>query len=102
MVVGYRLQSLSFLLAKALVRVPHVALVNLIAGQRVAPELIQDQWQPDALVRAARGLLEGGGSRQRTALARVRERLGPRGASRRAAEAVAETMVGARMSAQTI
>lgn len=101
MVVGYRLQRLSFLLAKTLVRVPHVALVNLIAGQRVAPELIQDDWQPDALVRAAHGLLEGGGSTQRTALAKVRERLGPRGASRRAAEAVAETMDGARMSSRT-
>jgi lipid-A-disaccharide synthase len=35
-----------------MVRVPHVGLVNLIAGERVAPELIQDDATPAALARA--------------------------------------------------
>jgi lipid-A-disaccharide synthase len=90
MVVGYRLQAFSYALARLLVRVPHVALVNLIAGQRAAPELIQREFRPDRLVAVTRQLLTGAAAEQRTALARVRSKLGDPGASRRAAEAVAE------------
>jgi lipid-A-disaccharide synthase len=92
MAVGYVLQPVSYTLARALVRVPHVALANLIAGDRVAPELIQRQWNPDRLVDVALELLGDAGDRQRQALAVIRERLGGPGASRRAAEAVVETL----------
>ena len=90
MVVGYRLQPLSFAIARLLVRVPHVALVNLIAEERVAPELIQGQWRADHLAEITTRILDDDGSGQRAALALVRRRLGPPGASRRAAEVVLE------------
>ena len=90
MVVGYRLQPVSFALARLLVRVPHVALVNLIAGERAAPELLQGAWRPERLVAATESVLVDGGAQQRTALALVRDRLGAPGASRRAADAVME------------
>ncbi len=90
MVVGYRLQPLSFAIARLLVRVPHVALVNLIAEERVAPELIQGQWRADRLIDVSRKLLSSGADEQLPALDRVRRRLGPPGASRHAAEAVLE------------
>jgi len=90
MIVGYRLQPLSAVIARLLVRVPNVALVNLIAGERAAPELLQQDWSPAPLAAATRRLLAGGAADQRAALAKVRERLGRPGASRRAAEAVAE------------
>jgi lipid-A-disaccharide synthase len=90
MIVGYRLQALSALLARMLVRVPHTALVNLIAERRLAPEVLQREWRPDRLEEVTRGLLDGGAEVQRQGLAEVRRRLGRPGASRRAAEAVAE------------
>lgn len=90
MVVGYRLQPLSYAVARLLVRVPHVALVNLIAEERVAPELIQSEWSSEGLEAISRTLLDGGSEGQLSALKRVRERLGSPGASRRAAEAVLE------------
>jgi lipid-A-disaccharide synthase len=90
MVVGYRLQPLSYAIARLLVRVPHVGLVNLIAEERAAPELIQGQWRADRLAEISRRLLASGADEQRSALASVRRRLGPPGASRRAAEAVLE------------
>jgi len=90
MVVGYRLQPLSYAVAKLLVDVPHVALVNLIAERRVVPELIQKDWSPAGLAEVTRSLLDGGLDQQRRDLERVRERLGSPGASRRAAEAVME------------
>jgi lipid-A-disaccharide synthase len=89
MVVGYRLQSLSYVLARLLVKVPHVALVNLIAGRRLAPELIQGQWQEQRLAALTPDLLGAGGANQRAGLREVRSRLGGPGASRRAAESVA-------------
>lgn len=88
MVVGYRLHGLTYQLARRLVRVPHVALVNLVAGRRVATELVQDSFTESALVAEARGLLGEAGTLQREGLAEVRRRLGPPGASGRAARAV--------------
>lgn len=90
MVVGYRLHPVSYAVAKLLVHVPHVALVNLIAEQRLVPELIQADWSPSGLAAVTRDLLAGGLETQHAGLAVVRERLGSPGASRRAAEAVSE------------
>lgn len=91
MIVGYRLHPATYLAARILVRVPHVALVNLIAGTSVAPELIQGDWTAEHLVSTSRRLAspEARGDR-RVMLAEVRRRLGQPGASRRAAEAVLE------------
>ena len=90
MVVGYKLRGLTYAAARLLVNVDNVALVNLIAGATVAPELLQREWNPDRLAEVTRFLLKDGGSRQRHELALVRQRLGEQGASRNAAEAVLE------------
>jgi lipid-A-disaccharide synthase len=90
MIVGYRLHALTYLIARALVRVPHAALVNLIAERRVAPELIQRAFSADRLIEETRGILRPAVSAQLGGLAEVRSRLGGPGASLRAAQAVAE------------
>ncbi|MCD4750080.1 MAG: lipid-A-disaccharide synthase [Thermoanaerobaculales bacterium] len=91
MVVGYRLRRLSWALASLLVNVPHVGLVNLIAGERIAPELLQNSWNTQDLVRVTKDLMTGEGlDLQKRALSEVRKRLGGPGASTRAAEAVVE------------
>jgi lipid-A-disaccharide synthase len=90
MVVGYRLQPVSFALAKLLVRVPHVALVNLIVGRRVVPELLQKDWRPDRLAAVTSEILENGTASQTAGLAEARTQLGRPGASRQAAAAIAE------------
>ncbi len=89
MVVGYRLHPLTYALARMLVRVPHVALVNLIAGRALVPELLQGTWQPEELLAATRAMLAGRGDLQREGLEEVRTKLGGPGASARAAAAVA-------------
>ena len=90
MVVGYRLQPVSYAIARLMVRVPNVALVNLIAGRTVVPELLQNEWRPDNLSAVTSEMLEGGTAAQKVGLAEARSRLGSPGASRQAAEAVAE------------
>lgn len=77
LVVAYRTSALTFALARRLVEVEHVGLVNLVAGERVAPELIQDEATPDALANALVPLLEVGEPRDRAlrGIGRVRAAL---------------------------
>jgi lipid-A-disaccharide synthase len=87
MVVGYRLHPLTFVLGQYLTRMEHVALVNLVAGRRVVPERIQEDFTAENLVREARRLLgePAVAARQREAFGRVRKRLGEPGTFQRAA-----------------
>ena len=59
----YRLSDFSYAVASRLVDLPHVAMVNLIAGDRIVPELIQDDFTPQNIVRALQPLLEQTGYR---------------------------------------
>ena len=97
MVVVYRLSPLEYTLGKPFVTVDMYAMVNLIAGERVVPELIQDAFTPEAVAEEATSMLIDGAraARIRAGLRRVRERLGGPGASRRAAEAILR-LVGTR------
>jgi len=90
MVVVYRLSPLTYALGRPFVRVPHYAMANLIAGRRVVPELIQGGFTPDAVAGEVLALLDDPARRTgvREGLLAVRERLGPPGASARAAEVV--------------
>ncbi len=90
MVVVYRLSPLTYRLARRLVQVPSIAMVNLIAGAPIVPELVQDAFTPDAVAREAVSILNDAerAERMRAGLALVRHRLGGAGASRRAAEAI--------------
>ena len=90
MVVVYRLAAMTYRLGKPLVRVDTFAMANLVAGRRVVPELIQDDFTPEATARHALAVLTdpAQAARVRADLAGVRDRLGTPGASRRAAEAI--------------
>jgi lipid-A-disaccharide synthase len=90
MVVVYRLSSLEYRLGKPFVSVDTYAMVNLIAGERLVPELIQGAFTPDAVAAEAVSLLTDPArvAKVRAGLAAVRAKLGGPGASRRAAEAV--------------
>jgi lipid-A-disaccharide synthase len=90
MVVVYRVSPLTATLAKPLVRTPHFAMVNLIAQKRVVPELVQDDFTPQAVADETLRLLQDPNARnaQRAGLADVRTRLGPPGAVERAADEI--------------
>ncbi|MFZ0274026.1 MAG: lipid-A-disaccharide synthase [Acidobacteriaceae bacterium] len=76
-IVVYRISPLSYAVAKRVVDVPHVAMVNLIAGKRIVPELIQGDFTADAVVSHLRPLLDQEEARVRmqTNLRRVGEML---------------------------
>ncbi|HXG58228.1 MAG TPA: lipid-A-disaccharide synthase [Thermoanaerobaculia bacterium] len=88
-VVMYRLSRVTYWLALRLVKVPHFSLVNIIAGKEVVPELLQHEVNGERIAGEVRRLLDPAvREAMRGELARVRERLGGPGASRRAAEAI--------------
>jgi lipid-A-disaccharide synthase len=88
MVVVYRVSPASAFVLKRMVRSPFIAMVNLIAGRRVVPELIQDQFTSEAVVEEVRKLLESPAAcdEMKAGLAGVRTKLGPGGAIERAAD----------------
>ena len=57
MAVTYRVNPVSAALARRLIRVPHVAMVNLLAGREVVPELLQQDCTPEKLAATVRRLL---------------------------------------------
>jgi lipid-A-disaccharide synthase len=87
MVIAYRLNPISWRIGRSRVRVPHIGLVNLVAGERIVPELLQEGVASQALAESLGPLLEEGAERERvrTALAEVRHRLGRPGAAERTA-----------------
>src|ERR1700681_256700 len=91
MIVVYRLAPATAAVARWLVRTPVFAMVNLIAGKRVVPELVQEEFTPERLASEAIRLLDSPDARaeMRRGLAEVREKLGPPGAVERAADIIA-------------
>jgi lipid-A-disaccharide synthase len=96
MVIVYRLSPLTYRLGRRLVNVTSIGMVNLIAGEKIVPELVQDDFAPGEVAREAISMLtdRARAGRIREGLARVRARLGGPGASRRAAQAVMEIVRG--------
>ncbi|MHB1864108.1 MAG: lipid-A-disaccharide synthase [Gemmatimonadaceae bacterium] len=97
LVVAYRTSAITFALARRLVKIPHIGLVNVVAGRGVAPEFVQDALQPTAVADALEPLLRADSPERATmlrGLADVRAALGTPGAAGRMADMVA-TMAAA-------
>ena len=97
MVILYRVSPFTFFLAKRLVKVPHIGLINMVAGERIVPELLQNDVTPEAVAAEAVKILEDREYARRVTeqLKEASDRLGRPGASRRAAEVVVDLMEAA-------
>lgn len=88
-VVMYLLSRATYWLALRLVKVRHFSLINIVAGKRVVPELIQKDVNGARIAQEVLRMIEPANyARLRQELAHVRELLGDAGASRRAAEEI--------------
>ena len=76
-VVVYRVSALTYAIARRVVKVPHVAMANLIAGKRLVPELIQDDFTASNIVEQMQLLLPDGAARESMMkeLGTIRDRL---------------------------
>jgi lipid-A-disaccharide synthase len=98
MVIAYRMNPLTYRIARNVVEVEHIGLVNLIAGRRIAPEFVQDAATAPALASELADITADGP--QRDVLLRelhtIRQRLAgdTRGAAVRVADLAAELLIG--------
>ena len=97
MVLVYRMNPLTFALARVMSEVPHVGMPNLIAGRRIVPELVQGECTPGRIARELKRILTDPGTAEamRRELSGVRSRLGRSGAIERVA-VTARDMIDAR------
>jgi lipid-A-disaccharide synthase len=65
MIIVYRLAWLSFWIARWLVRVEHIGMANLIAGERIVPELVQNELTPERIVEESQLILDNPETRVR-------------------------------------
>ena len=96
LVVAYRTGRISFAMAKRVVKISHIGLVNVVAGREVAREFVQDDVVPVKMAdELARLLTKGNPRRQEViaGLAEVRSKLGSPGAAERVAR-IASGLVG--------
>lgn len=94
-VIGYRTSGITYAIAKRVVKIPHIGLVNVVAGREVSPEFVQERFVPERVAAALLPLLEAESPARSAALAglaEVRARLGTPGASRRVAEMIAQLL----------
>jgi lipid-A-disaccharide synthase len=88
MVVVYRASPLTYQIAKCLVKIPYISLVNILAGKEIVPELIQNRMTADRIAQEALAILRDPDRRDamKQAFQAIRVSLGTPGASKRAAQ----------------
>jgi len=95
MSIVYKTSPLNYNLLEPLISVDHYGLINLIAGKRIAKELIQDDLTAESLAAELVRLMQPAvNSQMRSELAIAVDKLGHGGASKRAAEAIFEVLEG--------
>ncbi len=90
MVVVYRTSPVSFFIGRLLVDVPYIGLVNIVAGRKVVPELLQNEMTKKNLLTTISGILDDPAKADgmRRDLAVIQSRLGGPGASARVADGI--------------
>ncbi len=94
MAITYRVSTLTYTLLKPLVRIPHIGLVNIVAGREVVAEFVQDRARPERLAEEIEHILADPEYARaiREGLAEVRERLGEADGVARLADLVVEML----------
>lgn len=90
LVIVYKLSFFTWFFIRMMIRIPYIGLVNIVAGKKIVPELIQYGARPAAIARTARAILTRPELRDRMIgeLRRVGRDLGEPGSSRRAARVI--------------
>ena len=94
-VMVYRVTRLTYLLGRSTVKVPHFAMVNLIAGEEVVPELVQRDFTPEMVAAEVGKIIPNGGPREKMldGLRRVQGLLRGHGGHARPADRAARAVI---------
>ncbi len=94
MVIVYKTSRPTYWIGKALVKVDHIGMANIISGERVVPELIQDQVSEEMIYKECKRILSDKDLYEtiKNKFGLIKERLGAEGASGKAAESIYKIM----------
>jgi len=89
-VVVYKTSLITYIIGKLLVKVPYVAMPNILAEEEIFPEFIQNEATPDNIAKASLRILQDSTERQKilTGLKHIASQLGEPGATNRAAKSI--------------
>ena len=89
-VVVYKTSLITYIIGKLLVKVPYVAMPNILAEEEIFPEFIQNEATPDNIAKASLRILQDRTERQKilTGLKHIASQLGEPGATNRAAKSI--------------
>jgi lipid-A-disaccharide synthase len=93
LVVAYKTSPWTYAIARRVVKIPHIGLVNVVAGKEIVPEFVQDAVVPERVANALEPFLDSENPRRATMigdLAAVRAKLGTPGAAERVAAIASE------------
>jgi lipid-A-disaccharide synthase len=98
MVVVYRVPFVSALWIRSVIKIPHVGLINIVAGERVVPELLQQNCTAKTIAEASLKILTSPAESRRikARLSEIKDSMGGPGASQRAAESVLDAYARSR------
>lgn len=90
LIVLYKTSFFTYLLAKTLVKIPNIGMVNIVAGEKIVPEFIQFQTKPEKIASEMEKILTDKEEYERIKrdLSSVKDRLGEKGAYQRGAQIV--------------
>ena len=94
MTVCYKAHPITYFLIRPFIRVPHIGMVNIIAGQEICPELVQQKLTAQTLSDAITELIQPGVERQHVLdrLEQVRSKMGAGGAADNAAKVITKLL----------
>ena len=92
MIIVYKTSSLTYLIGKSLLKLDNIGMANIIAGEKVAPELIQNDLSTDKIFDESEMILKNENyyTEIKNKLSKTKEKLGTEGASKRAAKSIYE------------
>jgi len=95
LIILYKTSLLTYLLARFLVEIPYIGMVNILAGEKIVPEFIQSQAKPEKIAAEMEKILTDKDEYERIKieLSKVKGRLGKKGAYRRGAEIVNQMLL---------
>lgn len=95
LLILYKTSFLNWILAKSMIRIPYIGLVNVVAGKKIVPEFIQFQAKPELLAGEAFDILSDRKKYEdiKVELNKVKHKLGQKGAYKKAAGIVNQMLV---------
>ena len=90
MVIVYKTSLLTYYIGKNLVNLKNIGMANIISGEDIVPELIQDKVNPESIYNEAKKILDNNSlyASVKTRLLEINKKLGEKGAVRKTAESI--------------